>query len=188
MQSMAGWLSLWHTWYCMCFLQFNRICSLGFPRFECRNLLLNVSHPSLAFLSLVSLTDDSWAMAFSECSDNWKACWLAAGTATICESEWSGECCVRGRGGWGLCESQTASRGELLTPHRCQKALRWPFAEPMLLIGKRVIILLWGKHKYTHLWIIIRNMEIHEYFKIIKRCLPVHVQTFFLKWRFITLK
>lgn len=47
--------------------------------------------------------------------------WLL-GVAAICESEWFGECCARGRGGRGLRESQTASRGELLTPHRCQKA------------------------------------------------------------------
>lgn len=66
------------------------------------------------------LTAEQWP--FPACSGNWKAWWLAAGIATICESEWFGECCIRGRGGRGLCESQTASRGELLTPHRSQKA------------------------------------------------------------------
>lgn len=105
----------------------------------------SASHPSLAPpLSPVSLSADSWAMAIPGCSDNWKAWWLA-----ICESEWFGECCVCGRVGRGLCESQTASRGELLTPHRCQRTPRWPFAEQRLLMRKRMIIPPWGKHKHV---------------------------------------
>lgn len=48
---------------------------------------------------------------------NWKARLLA-----ICESEWFGECCVGRRGRSRVTASQTASRGELLTPPRSQKA------------------------------------------------------------------
>lgn len=124
----------------------------GFSKFWMQEF--SALHPSIApLLSPVPLRADSWAMAFPLRSDNWKAWWLAAVIATICESEWFGECCIRGRGGRGLCESQTASRGELLTPHRCQKAPRWPFAEPRLLMRKRVIIPLWGKYKHVLLWI-----------------------------------
>lgn len=116
----------WHT----------GVCSLGFPSFWMQEF--SASHPSLAPpLSPVSLNADSWAMACPGRSNNWKTWLLAAGGAAICESEWFGECCVRGRGGRGLRESQTASRGELLTPHRCQKAPRWPFAEPRLQIRKK---------------------------------------------------
>lgn len=123
------------------------VCSLGFPSFGCRNSLSTIPLWLLPY-PLVLLSADSWAMALPGRGDNWKAWWLAAGVATICESEWFGECCARGRGGRGLCGSQTASRGELLTPHRCQKAPRWPFAEPRLLMRKRVIIPLWGKYKH----------------------------------------
>lgn len=165
----------WHT----------GVCSLGFPSFWMQEF--SASHPSLAPpLSPVSLNADSWAMACPGRSNNWKAWLLAAGGAAICESEWFGECCVRGRGGRGLCESQTASRGELLTPYRCQKAPRWPFAEPRLQIRKRVIIPLWGKYKHVLLWILStlsrrqNTAEIwwkHLYSKFVSKGLLVPVQT-----------
>lgn len=113
--------------------------------------------PSLPRSSPIPCVSEHWQLSnglSQSGSDNWKAWWLAAGIAAICESEWFGECCVRGRGGRGLCESQTASHGELLTPHRCQKAPRWPFAEPRFLMRKRVIIPLWGKYKHVLLWIL----------------------------------
>lgn len=129
------------------------VCSSGFPSFWMQEF--SASQPSLTPpLSPVWANTDSWAMACPGWSNNWKAWLLAAGGATICESEWFGECCVRGRGGRGLRESQTAIRGELLTPHRCQKAPRWPFAEPRLQIRKGVIIPLWGKYKQVLLWIL----------------------------------
>lgn len=104
----------------------------------CRN---SQSPTSLAAWLLPFWAPDSWAMAFFsyrgeaiiEKRDGCRC------TAAICESEWFGECCIRGRGGGGgrgLCGSQTASRGELLTPHRCGKAPRWPFTEARLLMRK----------------------------------------------------
>lgn len=112
--------------------------------------------PALSHSSPIPCVSERWQLSngLSRVEHNWKAWLLAAGGATICESEWFGECCVRGRGGRGLRESQTAIRGELLTPHRCQKAPRWPFAEPTLQIRKRVIIPLWDKYKHVLLWIL----------------------------------
>lgn len=135
-------------------IKYSSLCFLAFSKLWMQEFC--VLHRSLApLLSPMPLSGDSWAMAFPGPSDNWKAWWLAVGVVTICESEWFGECCVRGgRGGRGLCESQTASRGELLTPHRCQKAPRWPFTEPGLLMRKRVIIPLWGNYKHVLLWIL----------------------------------
>lgn len=83
----------------------------------------SASHSSFPFSDSSPLPTDSWAMACPAARAVIEKAWLlAAGGAAICESEWLAECCVGGRGGRGSRESQTASRGEQLTPHRCHGA------------------------------------------------------------------
>lgn len=137
-----GWISVWQRQWCVNFLQFIWASKFWMQEFSDSRRSLAPPLPRVP---------QRWQLSngLPGYSDNWKAWWLAAGIATICESEWFGECCVRGRGGRGLCESQTASRGELLTPHRCQRAPMWPSAEPRLLMRKCVIIPLWGHNKHA---------------------------------------
>lgn len=83
----------------------------------------SASHSSIPSSDSSPLPTDSWAMACPAARAVIEKAWLlAAGRAAICESEWLAECCVGGRGGRGSRESQTASRREQLTPHRCHGA------------------------------------------------------------------